>query len=884
MRTARSVFGWLTFILVWATPILTSAQVLPPAGYYSSVTNASGAALKSALHDIIKGHTVIGYSADTAALAVVDADPQNSNNVILVYSGYSMPASAYPLWNKEHLWLEECGAGSGTPQSDLFNLRACDANVNGTRGIKYYDVSTPPIVYVTDAPGSSYDADSWEPRDGDKGFVARACFYMTTRYDGTGGDENLQLGEVLDAETLTFAKLSTLLAWNRQFPPTDWERQRNALICQDYQHNRNPYIDNPDFADRVFLGVDGFTAWKNTHFSSAELANPAVSATIATPAGDGVPNLAKYALGHDPHVVDPSTILSLTPQIVNGTNYVYVTHHLNHYLSDVTLTYETSTDLTTWNEVAAELVSQTQIDPQKDLVTVRFPAAAQSDFLRLKIHWLASESPVPLIVASGSTLTSESCSPGNGVIDPGETVTVNFALQNFGSADTSNLVATLIATNGVTPLSGPQAYGVVAAGGAAVSQPFTFIATGACGDHITATLQLQDGPTNLSSVAYDFALGQSAAPLVESFDEVSAPGLPTGWATSAMGAQSNWVTSAALADTAPNAAFSSDPGGAGVNELDTPVFFIGSPVARLTFQQAYSLPVSVTNSSLGYDGGVFEISIGGGPFQDILAAGGSFASGGYNVTLSSDYGNPLAGRQAWSGNSTGLVATTVNLPAAAAGQNVQLRWLCGSGNPPPPISSSGTLAFWGFDASAPTPDVTAPNILASAVTTTNAGAAPTFTGGNPSTGKAISGNGFTMTAGPPTTNYSCFTFAITIASGFEASLSSLSFDDRASDTGPKTNDVQISQAADFSSILFDGGARPTHSNFSTTPMNVYTLSNSNLAGTIYFRIYAYGATSSSGTWRLDNLNIQGGVAESGTGGGGGWYIDSITINDAVCCQ
>ena len=884
MRTARGNVGWLTFIFGFGLPITTSAQVLPPPAYYSSVTNASGSALKSALHSIIKDHTLVSYSADTAALGVVDADPQNSNNVILVYSGYSLAANTYPLWNKEHLWLEECGAGSGTPQADLFNLRACDANVNGTRGIKYYDVSTPPIVYVIDAPGSSYDDDSWEPRDGDKGFVARACFYMTTRYDGTGGDDNLELGEVLDANTLTFARLSTLLDWNRRFPPTDWERRRNGLIYQNYQHNRNPYIDNPDFADRVFLGVDGFTAWKNTHFSSAELANPAISATIAAPAGDGIPNLAKYALGHDPHIADPSTIQSLTAQVVDGTNYVYVSHHLNHYLSDVTLTYETSTNLTSWDEATAELVSQTQIDPQKDLVTVRFPAAQQSEFVRLKIHWLASESPAPLIVASGSTLASENCTPANGVVDPNETVTLNFSLRNFGSADTTNLVATLVATNGVTSLSGSQTYGVVVAGGPAVSRPFTFTATGACGSHISAMLQLQDGPTNLNPIVYDLALGQSAAPLVEGFDEVTPPALPAVWATAASGAQSNWIVSAASADTAPNAAYSPDPGGAGVNELDTPAFFIGSAAARLTFQQSFSLPVSATNSSLAYDGGVLEISIGGGPYQDIVTAGGSFVSGGYNATLSGDYENPLGGRQAWSGNSAGFLTTTITLPAATAGQNVQLRWRCASGNPPPPISSSGTLAFWGFDASSPTPDLTAPNVLASTVTTTNAGASPTFTGGNPSTGKAISGNGFTNAAGPPTVSYSCFAFTIAAASGFEVNLSNLSFDDRASGTGPATNDVQISRQPDFSSVIYDSGERVTHATFTSTPMNVYGLSNSNLTGTVYFRIYAYGAGSSSGTWRLDNMNVQGGVTETGSGGGDGWYIDSITIEDAVCCQ
>jgi hypothetical protein len=81
---------------------------------------------------------------------------------------------------------------------------------------------------------------------------------------------------------------------------------------------------------------------------------------------------------------------------------------------------------------------------------------------------------------------------------------------------------------------------------------------------------------------------------------------------------------------------------------------------------------------VGYDGGVLEIKIGSGAFTDILAAGGSFVTNGYNGTISALYGNPLGGRQAWSGRSTGYSNVIVNLPASVVGQTVQLRWRCGT--------------------------------------------------------------------------------------------------------------------------------------------------------------------------------------------------------------
>src|SRR6185436_5912788 len=94
--------------------------------------------------------------------------------------------------------------------------------------------------------------------------------------------------------------------------------------------------------------------------------------------------------------------------------------------------------------------------------------------------------------------------PPNVTVDVGEVVTLSLALQNVGSADTANLQATLQATGGVTSPSGPQNYGALAYGGAAVARPFTFTATGANGGAVLATLQLQDGANNLGTVAFVF--------------------------------------------------------------------------------------------------------------------------------------------------------------------------------------------------------------------------------------------------------------------------------------------------------------------------------------------------------------------------------------------
>jgi hypothetical protein len=177
----------------------------------------------------------------------------------------------------------------------------------------------------------------------------------------------------------------------------------------------------------------------------------------------------------------------------------------------------------------------------------------------------------------------------------------------------------------------------------------------------------------------------SSVSFTQNFDGVTAPALPAGWTTSSGGAESAWVTSTTQRDTLPNAAFSPDPSSVGSNALVSPVIPILSSSAKLTFRNNYSLEASST-ATVGYDGGVLEIKVGTGAFQDILTAGGTFTSGAYTRTISSSYSNPLAGRQAWSGSSGGFITTAVNLPAAAAGQNIQLRWRCASDNS---VSSTG---------------------------------------------------------------------------------------------------------------------------------------------------------------------------------------------------
>ncbi len=115
--------------------------------------------------------------------------------------------------------------------------------------------------------------------------------------------------------------------------------------------------------------------------------------------------------------------------------------------------------------------------------------------------------PAVKIVPATATLVSQSGPTLNGAINPGEQVGVNFYLQNAGNIPTTNLVATLQATGGVTlPGGNPQTYGALVPGGAPVAGYFTFVANGTNGGTVVATLSLQDGSTSLGTAAFTFYL------------------------------------------------------------------------------------------------------------------------------------------------------------------------------------------------------------------------------------------------------------------------------------------------------------------------------------------------------------------------------------------
>ena len=235
--------------------IVSVTMTAQKTGYYNGTDGKVGDELKEALHNIIKGHTPYSYHSSKYIFQLSDADPDNPNNVIQVYTGFSHDNSDYGSsglqLNREHVWAKSHGGFTDwlPMYSDVHNLKPSAASVNISKSNLDFDNGG---VQHSIATGCYYTDTTWEARDEVKGDIARIIFYMATRYEGGDGEIDL---EVVDNDhsypNAQHGKLSTLLEWNEQDPPDDFERNRNNVI-ESYQHNRNPFIDNPEWINMIW--------------------------------------------------------------------------------------------------------------------------------------------------------------------------------------------------------------------------------------------------------------------------------------------------------------------------------------------------------------------------------------------------------------------------------------------------------------------------------------------------------------------------------------------------------------------------------------------------------------------------------------------------------
>ncbi len=228
-----------------------------PAGYYNSASGLTGTDLKNALHDIIDNNTNTNYDASsTGARGQMYAYFDNhSNTVTCFYTGYAV-AHAEGTYtapdgiNCEHTFCQSWFQGipeQAIAKADVHHLFPVEAGVNSSRSNYPMDnVNSISHTYHVAGDYTSYlgtntlGATVFEPADVHKGDAARAMLYFSVRYqmDLTQGDVDM---------------LATLIQWHTNDPISTEEINRNDDIY-DYQGNRNPFIDVPDYVGDIWGG------------------------------------------------------------------------------------------------------------------------------------------------------------------------------------------------------------------------------------------------------------------------------------------------------------------------------------------------------------------------------------------------------------------------------------------------------------------------------------------------------------------------------------------------------------------------------------------------------------------------------------------------------
>jgi endonuclease I len=257
------------------TLLCSSAFAQIPSGYYNTAQNKVGLPLRTALHNIIKAHTVVSYNSLYTKFAITDkitiaGAPKVWD--IYSYNAANPSATAYyytygtgtcgnyavegDCYNREHSWPQSWFNSLSGPQSDMFHLYPTDGKVNGIRSnYPYGNVATPSITSTNGSmlgigtTNAGYGGVVFEPIDEYKGDLARGYFYMTTRYytEDSGWSSS---GATTQCEIEPW-ELSVLMEWHHNDPVSTKEINRNNSIY-GIQNNRNPFIDHPEWADSIW--------------------------------------------------------------------------------------------------------------------------------------------------------------------------------------------------------------------------------------------------------------------------------------------------------------------------------------------------------------------------------------------------------------------------------------------------------------------------------------------------------------------------------------------------------------------------------------------------------------------------------------------------------
>ena len=241
----------------------TTYTVTTPAVYYSTISNSlSGTSLLGSLQTLnssnrkrTMGYSSMGTNSSNSPYAYTDYNPNSSiqtdskgqrysTNLVSFYT--KTPMTSY---NKEHVWPNS--RGGSAVEADIHMPRPTISSENSSRGNSFY------------VEGRSTSNNGWDPYTAgyseiSRGESARIIFYCLVASSNLKLSDEVNISSGGAGYTSTMGKLSDMLKWNLQYSVTTYEQNRNNG-AQYLQGNRNPFIDHPEYACKIWGNTNSTT-------------------------------------------------------------------------------------------------------------------------------------------------------------------------------------------------------------------------------------------------------------------------------------------------------------------------------------------------------------------------------------------------------------------------------------------------------------------------------------------------------------------------------------------------------------------------------------------------------------------------------------------------
>lgn len=311
-----------SLITLLSLTIVMAQNGAPASPYYNGFNwTQNGTALRDALATKITNTHInnLSYADVWSALKIVDLDPTNSANVLLVYGwengtdgdvtndrsrDKNNNGGNNGQWNREHIFAQSLGdpdLGSSGPGADAQMLRACDVQRNGSRANK---------KFATSIGNSATVGINWYPGDEWKGDCARIVMYMYLRYGSQCLPTYVFTGSPVTSDA---NMLDLLLQWNAEDPISEYEDNRNTYLGTTTnmygQGNRNPFIDNPYLATVIWGGPIAQNRWPAT-FATTSFTSIADASVYPNPSNGNVVTIESNV------IIDDIQLITINGQLM----------------------------------------------------------------------------------------------------------------------------------------------------------------------------------------------------------------------------------------------------------------------------------------------------------------------------------------------------------------------------------------------------------------------------------------------------------------------------------------------------------------------------------------------------------------------------------------